>query len=323
MNRTIAVIMLAALLPASTLAARGGVKKRLAVMDMTMTNTAMATPTSSGGTTFSSTISIPPPTDFAMALTEVLTTELSKTGKFIVLERKALADINAEQELGASGKVNAETAAKAGSIIGAQILVRCAISEYAYTQTGTSGSLKIIKGLSLGATVLRAKVGIDTRIYDAKTTEVLASTVTRGTATAKGADVKFSDTRMDAGAGGFMTTPLGQASRDALAGAVQFIVSKIGDAAFEARVIRAEGKDIYLNSGEESGVSVGERFGIFRAGTALIDPSTGTDLGTPDRQVGVVLIKIVRPKYSVGELVSGEVPQRNDIVRAEKQGANP
>ena len=323
MNRTIAVIMLAALLPASSFAARGGLKKRLAVMDMSLTNTAMATPTSSGGTAFSSTISIPPPTDFAMALTEVLTTELSKTGKFIVLERKALADINAEQELGASGKVNVETAAKAGAIIGAQILVRCAISEYAYTQTGTSGSLKIIKGLSLGATVLRAQVGIDTRIYDVKTSEVLASTVSRGTATAKGADIKFSDTKMDASAGGFMTTPLGQASREALAGAVQFIVSKVGDSAFEARVIRAEGKDIYLNSGEESGVSVGERFGIFRAGTALIDPSTGTDLGTPDRQIGVVMIKIVRPKYAVGELVSGEVPERNDIVRAEKQGANP
>lgn len=323
MNRSIAVVMLAALLPASAFAARGGVKKRLAVMDMSITNTAMTAPTSGGGTAFSTTIQIPPPTDFAMALTEVLTTELSKTGKFVVLERKSLADINAEQELGASGKVNAETATKAGAIIGAQILVRCAISEYAYTQTGTSGSLKIIKGLSLGATVLRAQVGIDTRIYDAKTSEVLASTVTRGNATAKGADIKFTDTKMDASAGGFMTTPLGQASRDALAAAVQFIVAKVGDSAFEARVIRAEGKDIYLNAGEESGVSVGERFGIYRGGEALIDPSTGTDLGTPDRQVGIVLVKIVRPKYAVGELVSGEVPQRNDIARPEKQGANP
>jgi curli biogenesis system outer membrane secretion channel CsgG len=323
MKRTMAVVMLAALLPASGLAARAGLKKRVAVMDMTMTNTAMAAPTSGGGTAYSTTITIPPPTDFAMALTEVLTSELTKTGKFIVLERKALADINAEQELGASGKVNVETASKAGSIIGAQILVRCAISEYAYTQTGTSGSIKIIKGLSLGATVLRAQVGIDTRVYDAKTSEVLASTVSRGTATAKGADIKFTDTKMDAGAGGFMTTPLGQASREALAGAVQFIVAKVADAAWEARVIRAEGKDIYLNAGEESGVSVGEKFGIFRGGEALIDPSTGTDLGTPDRQVGVVLVKVVRPKYAVAELVSGEAPQRNDIARPEKQGANP
>jgi curli biogenesis system outer membrane secretion channel CsgG len=323
MKRTMAVVMLAALLPASGLAARAGLKKRVAVMDMTMTNTAMAAPTSGGGTAYSTTITIPPPTDFAMALTEVLTSELTKTGKFIVLERKALADINAEQELGASGKVNVETASKAGSIIGAQILVRCAISEYAYTQTGTSGSLKIIKGLSLGATVLRAQVGIDTRVYDAKTSEVLASAVSRGTATAKGADIKFTDTKMDAGAGGFMTTPLGQASREALAGAVQFIVAKVADAAWEARVIRAEGKDIYLNAGEESGVSVGEKFGIFRGGEALIDPSTGTDLGTPDRQVGVVLVKVVRPKYAVAELVSGEAPQRNDIARPEKQGANP
>ena len=40
-------------------------------------------------------------------------------------------------------------------------------------------------------------------------------------------------------------------------------------------------------------------------------------------QVGVVLVKVVRPKYAVAELVSGEAPQRNDIARPEKQGANP
>src|SRR5207237_8724254 len=113
------------------------------------------------------------------------------------------------------------------------------------------------------------------------------------------------------------------ASGQARAGAVKFIAAKVGDAAFEARVIRAEGKQIYLNAGEESGISVGDRFGVFRSGEALIDPSTGTDLGTPDRMVGVVLVKIVRPKYAVAELVSGELPQRNDIARPENQGTRP
>src|ERR1700751_3870589 len=108
-------------------AANAGLKKRIAVMDMSLAASAMSQPTAMGGTSVTTTIQIPPPADFAMALTEILTTELVKTGSCIVLERKAMADIQAEHDLAASGKANAETASKTGSIIGAQYLVRCAI----------------------------------------------------------------------------------------------------------------------------------------------------------------------------------------------------
>src|SRR5260370_40870870 len=142
---------------------------------------------------FKTLVQFAPPADFAMALTEVLTTELAKTGRFIVLERKAIGDIAAEHDLGASGKANAETAAKTGSIIGAQYLVRCAISEYSYSQTGTNSSFKMIRGLNLGASTLKAQVGIDTRVYDSLTSEDVASTTTHGNASSHSPDVKHSD----------------------------------------------------------------------------------------------------------------------------------
>jgi len=301
-------------------AAPAGLKKRVAVMDMSMATTTMVQPTGGGGT-FTTTIQIPPPADFAMALTEILTTELAKSGRFIVLERKAMADIAAEHELTAAGKVNPETGAKTGSIIGAQYLVRCAISEYSYSQTGTSSTLKVIKGLNLGASTLRAQVGIDTRVYDSLTSEVVASTTSRGTASSHSADVKYSDAKMDASAAGFVTTPLGQASRQALDGAVQFIIDKLAAAPWDARVIRADGGQIYLNAGEEAGVQIGQTFNLYRASEALIDPASGINLGTPDKQIGIVRVKSVAPKYAVAELVSGEAAKRNDIVRT--GGANP
>jgi curli biogenesis system outer membrane secretion channel CsgG len=304
-------------------AAHAGLKKRVAVMDMSMAATAMSQPTGGGGTAFSTSIAIPPPADFAMAMTEILTTELSKTERFIVLERKAMADIAAEHDLGAAGKANPETAAKTGSIIGAQYLIRCAISEYAYSQTGTSGSLKIIPGISLGGSVLRAKVGIDTRVYDSKTSEVVASTTTRGSATSSGGDVKLSNAKLDASAAGFVTTPLGQASREALDAAVQFIVDKLAGVKWEARVIRADGNDIYMNAGKDSGVEDGQTFGLYRAGEALVDPASGVELGTPDKKIGLVRVKTVTPKYAIAELVSGEKPKRNDIVRPQEKGINP
>jgi len=321
MQKTIAVLILIA--SPALAAAPAGLKKRVAVMDMSMVSTTMAQPTGGGGGTFTTSIAIPPPADFAMALTEILTTELAKTGRFIVLERKAMTDIAAEHDLAASGKANAETAAKTGSIIGAQYLVRCAITEYSYSQSGTSSSFKMIPGLSVGASVLRAQVGIDTRVYDALTSEIVASATSHGTATSTGGDVKMTNPKMEAGAAGFVTTPLGRASREALDGAVRFIAAKLGEAKWEARVIRAEGGQVYVNAGEEAGVESGQTFAVYRAGEALVDPASGINLGTPDKEIGTVRIKKVTPKYSIAELVSGEAPKRNDILRPPEIGANP
>lgn len=324
MRRSQLALLLICLLPLNVFAAvHAGLKKRVAVMDMSMAATTMTQPAPSGGGTMTTSIQIPPPADFAMALTEILTTELSKTNHFIVLERKAMTDIAAEHELTASGKANPEVGVKTGSIIGAQYLIRCAISEYAYSQTGTSGSLKILPGIKLGGSVLRAKVGIDTRVYDSLTSEVVASYTSYGAATSSGGDVGLSNKKMDATAAGFVSTPLGKASREALDGAVKFIVEKVSEAPWEARVIRAEGGQIYLNAGEEAGVASGQTFGLYRASEALIDPASGINLGTPDKQIGVVRVTRVAPKYAIAELVSGEAPKRNDIVRSQEKGENP
>jgi hypothetical protein len=128
---------------------------------------------------------------------------------------------------------------------------------------------------------------------------------------------------MDAGAAGFASTPLGRASREALAVAVQFIIDKLAASPWEARVIRADGGQIYLNAGEEAGVENGQTFNLYRGAEALIDPASGINLGTPDKQIGVVRVKSVAPKYAVAELVSGEAAKRNDIVRTQDKGANP
>jgi len=290
--------------------AHAGLKRRVAVVDMTMMATPAGSP-GSGGHAF------PPPSDFAVGLTEMLTTELFKTGKFLVLERKGLAEIAMEQDLVTGRRVNPETGAKTGAIIGAQALVRCAITEYSYTQSGSSGSINLIRGLSLGGSSVKAVVGIDTRIYDATTSEVLASVVAHGTATAGGIDVSYTDANVSVGGSQFKSTPLGKASRDAIDEAVQFIVAKLGDVPWEARVIRAD-TVIYLNAGEESGVAVGQSFSVFRPGEDLVDPASGVNLGAPDHPIGTLKITAVKPKFSVAQLTQGETPQRNDIVRPAK-----
>lgn len=295
-------------------APHAGLKKRIAVMEMAVTATTLSS--SSPGTYSEKTsIQIPPPADFALGLTEMLTTALFDTGRFILLERQGFQDVAAEQDLGASARANAETAITVGAVVGAQALVRCAVTEYAYTQSGGSGQLNIIQGLSLGATVVRAQVGIDVRIYDSRTSEILASTVARGSATTRGLDVQYSNETGTFGGSGFASTPLGRASRSAIKEAVAFITARVTDMPWEARVIRAVDGTVYINAGAESGVGPGTTFQVFRPEETLIDPASGLNLGTPDRQIGLIRVVNVEPKYAVAEIAEGALPERNDVVR--------
>src|SRR4030042_4602445 len=67
---------------------------------------------------------------------EMLTTELMNTGRFIVVERQALQDIVGAQELGQTGLVKQELAAKGGDLLGAQIIVRGVVSEFDMAESG-------------------------------------------------------------------------------------------------------------------------------------------------------------------------------------------
>src|SRR5215831_17289523 len=61
-----------------------GPRMRLAVMDLS--GSALKLQTGFAPASTSTTIALPPPSDFARGLTEMLTTALVKTGRFVVLE---------------------------------------------------------------------------------------------------------------------------------------------------------------------------------------------------------------------------------------------
>src|ERR1700674_1885553 len=105
----------------SPVANYGGPKMRLPVMDLS--GSGLKVQTSATPASSTTTVAIPPPSDFARGMTEMLTTALMKTNRFVVLERAAMDKVVGEQDFGAGGRVNAETAPKVGKIIGGQALI--------------------------------------------------------------------------------------------------------------------------------------------------------------------------------------------------------
>jgi len=119
-------------------------------------------------------------------MADMLTTALFNTNRFIVLERQAIDDVMAEQDLGASGRVREDTAAQIGQIEGAELLVVAAVTEFDDNSSGTRGSIgggkigRVLGGIAGGSS--SAHMAIDLRIIDTETSRILAATSVEGEA---------------------------------------------------------------------------------------------------------------------------------------------
>ena len=86
-------------------------------------------------------------------MADQLATSLFNSNRYIVLERQILNDILLEQNLGASGRVRADTAASIGEIEGAELLITGAVTEFEGNSGGTQGGLGGLLGGTIGTIV--------------------------------------------------------------------------------------------------------------------------------------------------------------------------
>ncbi|HEU5219285.1 MAG TPA: CsgG/HfaB family protein [Gemmatimonadales bacterium] len=262
------------------------------------------------------TIAIPPPAEFARGLTEALTTVLVKTGRFTVLERAAMQSVQQEQQIGASGAVTKETAAQTGALLGAQVLITGDITGFTYEKSGLGGALtNIVKGLSVAAERVTAEVIIDLRIIDASTGEVLMSHKGVGKASQTGLAADLTKEEKNYSGSAALTTPLGQASRQALQNGVAGILLGMPKVTWGGRVVDVREGVVYLNSGAEQGMRVGMQLDVYEVQPALVDPETGRNLGAPDKLIGNLVVTSVLEKFSTARIAGGEGFSRGNIVR--------
>ena len=235
-------------------------------------------------------------------LAEILTTELVKTGLFIVVERQALGDIVGEQALGQSGLIRGETAAPTGQLLGAQIVVRGAVTEFEERASGGSGGLQS-RPLSIGGGVENAHVAIDLRLIDTSSGQVLASHNISKAVPAFGGGFNARVSPVTFGGDAFYQTPIGSATRAAMQEAVQFVVARtprLLPMAPALSIVKVEGTTAYINAGTNTNVKVGDVFQVSSRGEELIDPATGLKLGSHERVIGSIRVTEVQEQFAVG-----------------------
>jgi curli biogenesis system outer membrane secretion channel CsgG len=247
-------------------------------------------------------------------LTEMLTSELFKTGRFIMVERSALTDIVKEQELGQTGLVQKETAAKVGELLGAQLLIAGAVTEFEANAGGGGFGLGVM-GANLGMRTNVAHVGVDIRLVDSSTGQILKSYNADAKAQDSGIGLGGNLRGIKLGSDAFVKTPIGQATREAITKAVGFIIAEMETVSWSARVVQVKDEEVYVNAGANTNLTSGTRLAAYSKGEELKDPATGVSLGSRDTLIGTVTVTHVHDKFSVGTFDGKGPLKRGDILR--------
>lgn len=249
-------------------------------------------------------------------LAEMLTSELSKTGQFIIVERQALGDIVKEQELGQSGLVRSETAARTGQVLGAQIVVRGAVTEFEENASGGGAGVRL-PSFGIGGGVNNAHVALDIRLIDTSTGQVIASHNAAKSVPAAGGGLGARIGNVTFGGDAFFQTPIGQATRAAMQDALQFIMATAFKAVIPSfSIVKVEGGMAYINAGTNSNVRVGDVLMVYSKGEDLVDPDTGLKLGSDEKMIGSIQITNVQEKFSIGTVRGGAgAVKRGDLVK--------
>lgn len=252
------------------------------------------------------------PIEFQNQIHEKLIKKLVDTGRFVVLERESLQNIEAEKAI----KEESSGVSQRGKLIPAQALIRGKVTEMTVQRRMTGASFDI-SGVTVGASLAEARVRLDLRIFGVDTGEIISSEAAQGSATTTdlsfGANIGSSFTTFAQ----FERTPLGNAVNGALDRAVRSIVRDLERLPWSALVAEfdAESGEAIVNAGAESGLVVGETFEVSRVSKVVRDPESGEVLGRKSERVGVLRIKSLEPRFAVAELVSGGPVRPGDIVR--------
>lgn len=238
------------------------------------------------------------------AASDILITELGKTGKFILVERGKIKKLLEEQNFQASGHVDSNTIVKVGKILGVNAIITGSISQFGVKKGGSDY-------LIVQSKQIIAQASVDIRVVDVETGQILYTDSGKGMARQKtgkflglGTKAKYDETLE------------GEALRAAIVKFTDNIVSQINKKPWSCRVAEIISKDIYIDAGRESGLEIGTSLKLFHLGKEIISPTTGLVIGRVQKEIGIIRVEsYIGEDAAVAKLVKGTLPVRGDLCK--------
>jgi curli biogenesis system outer membrane secretion channel CsgG len=276
--------------------------------------------------------------DVGKGIADLLVTKLVQSGVYSVIERKQIEKVLAEQNFGASGRVDDATAAKIGKILGVDTLIVGSINTFgrddtSKTQAGAGGvrvpgSIPGFGGMKVGRQKAKAVVGINYRMINTTTGEIFFAVDARGESKRESTSVSGGGVVGDVlGAGSsdmsstnFASTIIGEAVYDAVGKMSAQLETKassitVAEVKVEGMVADVAGSVVVLNVGKNAGLKVGDKLVVERPIKEVKDPATGKVLRVLADKIGEVVISEVDEVSAVGKYTGSQPAQIKDKVR--------
>lgn len=234
---------------------------------------------------------------------DMLSAELTKSGKFIVLERIDLKKVQAESELmGLSPEEFKQ------NLVGVDGLIFGSVAELGRKDTGEVALFSRSRKQT-------AHAKVNARLVDPRTGHVLFSEDGGGDASLEQMTILGLGDRAT-----FDSTLNDKALSAAIANLTEKIVNKLAEKPWTTGILAIEGTDVLIAGGERQGLKVGDRLKVMVPGKVIKSPQTGFNVQLPHTQVGKLEIVSFFGDSETNEgaicrVVSGDTPTPDHLIQ--------
>ena len=221
---------------------------------------------------------------------DILSTKLSATDKFIFIERQDYDKI--VQEMNASGTISNQ--------IGADYLIIGSITEYGRK---TIGNQKVFT--SSKTQVVEA--GVSIRLVDVSTGMIIFSGEAKGEAESQDKRVMGLGTTAD-----YDATLADKAITAAIGQLVENVVNKCMNNVWKAYILAVEDGNYIVSGGASQGIAAGNVFQVVERGRSVKNPQTGLTIELPGKPVAKITIvqtlgSTIQDEISLSTLTEGTI----------------
>ena len=225
---------------------------------------------------------------------DILSTRLTQSEKFIMLEREDMDLINSELKMNNLNNLN----------IAADYLIIGSISEFGRNTTGEVGVFSRTKKQSA-----YAKVNI--RLVDVSTGQLIYSE--------EGAGEAFSEVGTVLGAGtqaGYDSSLNDKVISAAISKLVNNIIENLTEKPWRSYILSFKDGVIVIAGGKTQGIIIGDNFNIFKKGQIVTNPQTGMKIELPGELISKVIVtqimgNNINDEISTAEVLNGEIDISN------------
>jgi curli biogenesis system outer membrane secretion channel CsgG len=219
---------------------------------------------------------------------DMLSTRLVASQKFLVFERPDIDKVVAEQSI-----------SRTVGLVGVDALIIGSVTEFGRSTTGKSGFLSATK-------VQTAHAKVEIRLVDVHTGYVFFTATGAGDASTESGEVAGFGSKADYD-GSLNDRAIGAAISDVQSA----LVAKLDERPWRTSILKVDGRQLFLSGGSRQGLNTGDVLPVLQQGDRVKSEQTGFDITLPTKRVGQVRILSFfgdneTNEGSVAEIVSGE-----------------